>query len=109
MIKVKVTKNIMSKGTVIAGLTWKQIIAGAVGIFAGLGTLALFWGKMNIDVLMTLVFVIVLVTIMFGVVQINGMSFIKFLFIGLKGVDKRPYCTKGVFSTFENKSSQKKK
>jgi hypothetical protein len=97
MIKVKVTKNIMQKGAVIAGLNLKQLVIGALGIAAGFGTLALGWGKIHIDVLMTLVFAIIVAVIIFGVVQINGMSFAKFLFLGLKGVDKRPYCTKGVF------------
>jgi hypothetical protein len=111
MLKVKVTKNIMSKGKVVAGLSWKQIIIGGVGVAAGLGVLYLGWGKMNIDLLMTIVFAVIVGVIMFGVVQINGMSFAKFLFLGLKGVDKRPYCTKGVFQNgiIQGRQSKKEK
>lgn len=105
MIKVKVTKNIMRKGTVAAGLTMKQIIIGIIGLLSGLGILALFWGKININILMSLVFLIILLVIGFGVIQIQGMSLFKFLWLGFKGPDKRPFHVKGVFS---NASASKK-
>jgi type IV secretory pathway VirB3-like protein len=97
MIKAKITKNIMGKGTVAGNLTWRQIIFGVAGVLVGFGVLALGWGKMNINLLMSLVFIVIVVTILLGVVRINGMSFLKFMLIGFKGVDKRPYCTKGGF------------
>ena len=79
MLKVKVTKNIMSRGAVFAGLNWKQIVIGGIGIGAGFATLYLGWGRMNIDLLMTIVFFVIDGVITFGVVQINGMSFAKFM------------------------------
>jgi uncharacterized membrane protein YccC len=98
MLKVKVTKNIMGRPNNQFNLSFKQIIVGVIGIAAGFSVLYFGWGKIQLDLLMTLVFITIFAVIMFGVVKVNGMSLAKFLLLGLKGVDKRPYCTKGGFS-----------
>lgn len=97
MISVKVTKNIIRKGEVGFGLTLSQIIIALCGFAVGAGMFLLLKDVMQIDLLMTLIFIVMALFIAFGVIRINGMTFGKMLLLALKGVDKRPYCVKGVF------------
>lgn len=59
------------------------------------------------DTRMTIVFFSMAAFIFGGIVQINGMSVIGMLAKSFKGVDKRPYNKKGVYSN-ENNSANKK-
>jgi hypothetical protein len=98
MIKRKITKNIIQDNTFILGLTLKQVIMGIVGFAIGLVEIYFLWGKVSINLLMSIVFFTILTFFFFGVIKIQGMSMFKYVFLAFKGVDKRPYCRKGDFS-----------
>jgi hypothetical protein len=96
MIQAKVTKNIMAKSAMdFNGLpiTWGQIISTIITIGVGIAEFLLL--DMGQNGKMAIIFLTLISGIMFSVVKINGLSFYKFLAIGLKGVDKRPYSSKG--------------
>lgn len=97
MIKVRVTKNIIRKNEVAFGFTRSQIIVAVAGLLIGAAELKLLSG-LNTDLKMTIIFVTMAAIIFFGILQINGTSVIGMLLKMLKGVDKRPYDRKGVYS-----------
>ncbi|MEG0614209.1 MAG: PrgI family protein [Oscillospiraceae bacterium] len=103
MIRVKVTKNIIRNGTIAFGLTLKQILSAVIAVAIALLSIFLLKDKMNFDLLMTLVFVEIIIVILLGVVQLQGMSFAKFVLLSFKGTDKRPFCIKGVFKNEKTK------
>lgn len=105
MPKAKITKNIIRKGEVIMGLTKTQIMWAAVSFGVGILMFTLLRNKINIELLMTLIFFVMAAITLSGVVKIQGVSFVKFIILGFKGVDKRPYNAKGVF---DNVQSEKK-
>jgi hypothetical protein len=101
MIKTKITKNIFQEHMVFMGLTLKQLIFGIAGFALGGAEIYFLINKIPMDALMTLVFFTILIFVAVGVVRINGMSTLKFVMLAFKGTDKRPYHSKGVFSTDE--------
>lgn len=109
MIKIKVTKNIIRNGTIFMGLTLKQIIMGGASFAIGILMVILLKGKMSTNAMMSLVFAVMFALLATTVIQIQGLSFPEFLYLCLKGVDKRPYDAKGVFDNelFENFSEKK--
>ena len=107
MIKVKVTKNIIRKNEVAFGLNRAQVIIAAIGVIIGILEINLLKGITTTDTRMTIVFFSMAAFIFGGIVQINGMSVIGMLSKSFKGVDKRPYNKKGVYSN-ENNSANKK-
>lgn len=105
MIKVKVTKNIIRKGEIGWGLTLPQIIMGIAAFMVGIGMFFMLKDKMSLNALMTLIFIVMALFLFCGVIRIHGVPFGFYLIKCFKGVDKRPYCTKGVFT---NEPIQKK-
>lgn len=104
MIKVKVTKNIIRDGTIFLNLTKKQVLFALLAIGAGLGTYFGLRSRINFDFLMTIVFMEIVLIIGIGVVHIQGMSIFMIIVRALKGTDKRPYYTEGVFNSNETKT-----
>lgn len=98
MIKVKVTKNIIRKNEVAFGFNVSQVIVAAIGLTVGVIELIALKNVLSYDMRMTIVFITMAVFIFGGVVQINGMSVVELFSKSLKGVDKRPYNRKGVYS-----------
>lgn len=96
MIKVKITKNIIRKNTVFMGLSWKQIITACATVLVGIATFFSLNGVVEINLLMSIIFIEMLVLVFFVLIRKQGMSLARFILIGLKGVDKRPYDKKGV-------------
>ena len=109
MIKVKVTKNIIRNGTMFLGLTLKQIIMGGASFAIGILMVVLLKGRMSTNAMMSLVFVVMLALLATTVIQIQGLSFPEFLYLCLKGVDKRPYDVKGVFNNEISENLSEKK
>lgn len=107
MIKVKITKNIMRKGDVGFGLSFSQIIIAACALCVGIGIFLMLKDHVSTNILMTLIFLVMGLFIFFGVVRINGMSFGKMLMLSFKGVEKRPYCTKGVCHNVQSVQQKK--
>jgi hypothetical protein len=98
MIKAKVTKNIMAKSALnIAGIpvTIKQLIAGTASLALGVGEFFLL-ENFDTNAKMSIIFLSLTVCICFSIVQINGLPFHKFLLMGFKGVDKRPFSVRGL-------------
>jgi hypothetical protein len=99
MIKAKVTKNIMSKAAISIGgmpITPKQLIAGIASFGIGIAEFLLL--DMDMNAKMSIIFLTLSVAICFSVININGVPFHKFLIMGFKGVDKRPYNVKGMLN-----------
>lgn len=98
MRRVTITKNIINKHTVIMGLSWSQIITVGIGTVVALGTLYLlaFQLGINIELVMSIVFVEIVVIVFSGLVKINGMNLFKLLFLSFKGPDIRKFNTKGL-------------
>lgn len=103
MIKCKVTKKIMQEPGTVMGFSIGQVIMLIVGCAATIGTLLLLWLvlKINIDIIMWVVFLELVLFIGLGVVRIQGMSVLKF--ITSNSTQKRPYNSKGVFNNVDNR------
>lgn len=101
MIKVKVNKNIMKQENSAFHLTVGQIITGIIGLLIGIGTFVLLKDSVHINIIMWIIFLELIVTVGIGVVKINGLSLFSFIILSMK-IDKRPYCSKGVFNEDEN-------
>ncbi len=113
MIKAKITKNIIHKGPNILGMpvTISQIIIAAIGTAAAIGEFFLLSDKMDINSLMSIIFVTLMLFMAFGVVKIQGMTLVKFIILCMKGIDKRPFCIRGDFGEeyYEEEPARKKK
>lgn len=98
MIKVKVTKNIMKPSKAYIHFTAGQIISGAVGLLAAVGTFFLLKDCVNFTLLMWIIFAELMLIICGLIIRVNEMSLLTLLMKSLKGVEKRPYSNdKGVF------------
>lgn len=98
MIKVKITKNIIRKTQNSLGLSMRQIVVAGCAVVLGI---ILYFSLQNVmpsDILMTLIFIVLGVIICCGCLNIQGMSVFEYLIKIFKGVDMRPYKSKGVFS-----------
>lgn len=89
MIKVKVTKNVLNKNSVI-NFSVKQIVFGVLGCILGVATYFLLKDYVQQDLLSILIFVELALVIGFGVININGKSLFSLIIFPNKG-DKRPY------------------
>lgn len=98
MIKVKVTKNIIRKGEIMWGLTLPQILMGVAALAVGSGMFLMLKDTMDINLLMTLIFIVMALFLFCGIIRVHGVPFGVYLLKCLKGVDKRPYCMKGVYT-----------
>jgi len=108
-LKVKVTKNIIRKnGVIIAGLTIRDLISASIGLIISGLFIYFLKGKVSMNTLMNLSFLIIAVVVSCSVVKIQGMSLMKLLILTFKGVDKRPYNKSGGFS-FEFIPKEKEK
>ncbi len=102
MIKVKVTKNIIRRTNTTLGIGMKEIIVGVIAVVIGLLMYFTLNNVMSTGALMTLIFIVLAVIICFGCVNMQGQSLFTLLIKSLKGVDVRPYESKGVFSNSGN-------
>ena len=97
MIKKKITKYINTKVSP-SQFEVKQIIIGIVGFVAALLTYFAFRDYMPFDGLIWIILLELMLVVGFGVVKINDMSLIAYIFRMLKVNDRRPYSNrKGVF------------
>ena len=97
MIKKKITKNINTKVSPFQ-FEVKQIIIGIVGFVAALLTYFAFRDYMPFDGLIWIILLELMLVVGFGVVKINDMSLIAYIFRMLKVNVRRPYSNrKGVF------------
>ena len=97
MIKKKITKNINTKVSPFQ-FEISQIIVGIVGFVAALLTYFAFRDYMPFDGLIWIILLELMLVVGFGVVKINDMSLIAYIFRMLKVNDRRPYSNrKGVF------------
>lgn len=97
MIKVKVTKNIIRRGTVLLNITLSQLIWGGISFAAAVVTFLLLKDSMNIEAVLMIAFVVSAAIAFGGIVRIQGIPFFTFVLMGLKGVDKRPFHIEGGF------------
>ena len=102
-MKVKVTKNIIRDGTSFLGLRLSQIVALVFSLIVSFITIFFLYDKMNINILMSIVFVELAITIALGVIRVQGLSLLSIAVQSLKGVDKRPFSSQGVFNNNEQK------
>ena len=110
MIRVKITKNIIRNGALLMGMTVSQIVTAVIGLVVSGIEIVLLYNVMDINGIMTIVFFTLLLFVGLGIVKIQGLSLFKFLVLALKGPDKRPYSTNGIFTeTKENSMKRKKK
>lgn len=81
MIKCKVTKKIMQEPGTVMGFSIGQVIMLIVGCVATIGTLLLLWLvlKINIDIIMWVVFLELVLFIGLGVVRIQGLTVLQFI------------------------------
>lgn len=77
MRRVQITKNLINKGAWFMGLSKKQIVTGAVGFAAAGLTIYALWGKLQVDLMMLIVFIELLLVVAVGFVHINGVSLIQ--------------------------------
>ena len=98
MIKVNVTKNIIRKTKSTLGLSMKQIIIALIAVFLGIILYVSLRNTVSLSALMWIIFIEMASIIMFGVVNIQGQSLMQYIIKIFKGVDIRPYDSKGVFS-----------
>lgn len=77
MRRVQITKNLINKGAWFMGLSKKQIITGGVGLAAAGLTIYALWGKLQVDLMMLIVFIELLLVVAVGFVHINGVSLIQ--------------------------------
>ena len=82
---------------------FKRAVDNAVGCAATIGTLLLLWLvlKINIDIIMWVVFLELVLFIGLGVVRIQGLTVLRF--IASNPTKKRPFDSKGVFSDVDNR------
>ena len=103
MIKCKVTKKIMQEPGTVMGFSIGQVIMLIVGCAATIGTLLLLWLvlKINIDIIMWVVFLELVLLIGLGVDRFHGLTLL--LFFATNPTKKRPFDSKGVFSDVDNR------
>ena len=85
------------------GLFKRAVDNADVGCAATIGTLLLLWLvlKINIDIIMWVVFLELVLFIGLGVVRIQGLTVLRF--IASNPTKKRPFDSKGVFSDVDNR------
>lgn len=98
MIKVKITKNIIRKTQNSLGLSVRQIVFAVCAAILGIIMYFSLKDVLPTDTLMTLIFIVLGIIIGGGCLNIQGMSVFEYLIKAFKGVDVRPYESKGVFS-----------
>lgn len=112
MRKVKITKqNVVNPKAVYMGLSIKQLVIMGGGIALALITIILFFfcWNINIDLTMTLVFLELAISASLSVIQINGMSLIKWIRITMQSPIVRPYQSKGVLDKYVDEEKKDKK
>lgn len=104
MRKVKITKQqTVNPKAVYMGLSISQIIIMAVGIAIAIGTLALLYFLLGIDInlTMTIIFFELVISAGFSIVKINGMNLFKYIHTAFQSPIFRPYQSKGALDTYE--------
>lgn len=102
MRRVPITKNLINKGAWFMGLSKKQIVTGVVGLAAAGLTIYALWGKLQVDLMMLIVFIELLLVAAVGFVHINGVSLIQIVLSMFKKQEIRYFSRKdGIYSNEE--------
>lgn len=102
IIKLPITNTDMG----LFGLTKKQLLSVLIGILVGGAVLWLGWGKLNINILMSLEVLIIGVAITLGIWQVQGVPLLKYFINSFKGDDKRYFCRVGIYNQEAAKLAQ---
>lgn len=111
MRKVKITKQqTVNPKAVYMGLSVVQIIIMAIGVMLAIGTLVLFNFVLGLDlnITMSIVFVILVVFAGFSIIRINGMNLFSWIRMAFKSPVYRPYQSKGALDTYEIEEKEAK-
>lgn len=99
MRRVQITKNLINKGAWFMGLSKKQIITGGVGLAVAGLTIYALWDKLQVDLMMLIVFIELLLVVAVGFVHINGVSLIQVVLSMFKKQEIRYFSRKdGIYS-----------
>ncbi len=104
MRRVNITKqNIIKPKAFFAELSIRQIVIMAIGLAVALGVFSLLYFILNIDANLALfpVFIIIIFFAAGSIMQINGMSALRWILLILKGNISRPYISKGAMDKYE--------
>ncbi len=80
MIRVKITKNIMNTSNSALGLTVQQIVWAVIAVAIGAGMYFLLKDVIQMDLLMWLIFLEIIAILVIGVIRIQGMNLIQYIF-----------------------------
>lgn len=111
MRKIKITKQQTIKPkAVYMGLTISQIVVMGIGVCLAIGTLALLYFGLHLDInlTMTLVFIELVISAGLSIVRINGMNLFKFIKTAFQSPIYRPYQSKGALDTYEIEEKEAK-
>ncbi len=106
MRRVKITKNIVSKDVWIMGLSKRQLVIGIIGLAAAGLSLWAMWGKVQVDLMMGLIFLEILLVAAVGFIKIDGLSLIQ-VFFGLFRKKKVDYHTRKDGIYFDESEEEK--
>lgn len=111
MRKVKITKQqTVNPKAVYMGLSVVQIIIMAIGVILAIGTLVLFNFVLGLDlnITMSIVFVILVVFAGFSIIRINGMNLFSWLKMSFQSPIFRAYQSKGAMDKYEIEEKESK-
>lgn len=111
MRKVKITKQqTVNPKAVYMGLSIVQIIIMAIGVTLAIGSLVLFNFilELNINITMSIVFVILVVFAGFSIIRINGMNLFSWLKMSFQSPIFRAYQSKGAMDKYEIEEKESK-
>lgn len=111
MRKVKITKQqTVNPKAVYMGLSVVQIIIMAIGVMLAIGTLVLFNFVLGLDlnITMSIVFVILVVFAGFSIIRINGMNLFAWIKMSFQSPVFRPYQSKGAMDKYEIEEKEAK-
>ena len=111
MRKVKITKQqTVNPKAVYMGLSVVQIIIMAIGVILAIGTLVLFNFVLGLDlnITMSIVFVILVVFAGFSIIRINGMNLFAWIKMSFQSPIFRHYQSKGEMDKYEIEEKEAK-
>lgn len=111
MRKVKITKQqTVNPKAVYMGLSIAQIIIMAIGVVLAIGILVLFNFVLGLDIniTMSIVFIILIVFAGFSIIRINGMNLFSWIKMSFQSPVYRPYQSKGAMDKYEIEEKEAK-